>query len=113
MSHDDWDHVSQDDTGPAGMLGSNGDSLSGQAPPPAPKFGTEEEPEMTAVEKSWDAMEPPEAWVATGRCLLVLWHLADSKLLKELQIVAHLLAGLQRQTVTPSVALWGLASVRF
>ena len=61
MSHDDWDHDSQDDTGP-GMLGSKGGSLSGQAPPPAPRFGTEEEPEMTAVEKSWDAMEPPEAW---------------------------------------------------
>ena len=44
------------------MLGCKGDSLSGQAPPPAPRFGTEEDPEMTAVEKSWDAIEPPEAW---------------------------------------------------
>ena len=63
MSQDDWDHDSQDDTGP-GMLGSKGvgHSLSGQALPPAPRFGTEEEPEMTAVEKSWDAMDPPEAW---------------------------------------------------
>ena len=97
MSHDDWDHDSQDDTGP-GMLGSRGDSLSGQAPPPAPRFGTEEEPDMTAVEKSWDAMEPPEAWqqeyMFQRRISVGKWHLANSKLLQELQIVAHLLAGL-------------------
>ena len=41
------------------------------------------------------------------------WHLANSELLKELQVIAHLLAGLQREAVTSPVALWGLASVRF
>merc|ERR1740123_2529087 len=43
-------------------------AVSGQAPPPTPRFGTEEEPEMTAVEKSWDAMEPPEAWRIASSC---------------------------------------------
>merc|ERR1719507_2921940 len=43
-------------------------AVSGQAPPPAPRFGTEEEPEMTAVEKSWEAIEPPEAWRMASSC---------------------------------------------
>ena len=96
------------------MLGCKGDSLSGQAPPPAPRFGTEEDPEMTAVEKSWDAIEPPEAWQQSfKREHAGKWHLANCKFLQKLQIVGHLLAGLQRETVTPPVALWGLTSVRF
>merc|ERR1740123_1080865 len=44
------------------IVGVPSSPISGQAPPPTPRFGTEEDPEMTAVEKSWDAMEPPEAW---------------------------------------------------
>lgn len=51
--------------------------LSGQSPPPAPRLGEEEEPEMTAVEKSWEAMAPPEAW-AGWRGGEATWRMASS-----------------------------------
>ena len=46
------------------------DLLSRPPPPPLWMLGTEEEPEMTAVEKSWEAMEPPAAWVGQAETVV-------------------------------------------